>query len=76
MGLAMGRLGIKNIGTLVSGDLLKGILDADSLLCEDGLITRIGRGLDVSPADVVVDAQRTTVIPGLIDSHCHVVLGG
>jgi enamidase len=75
MGLAMGRLGIKNIGTLVSGDLLKGILDADSLLCEDGLITRIGRGLDVSPADVVVDAQRTTVIPGLIDSHCHVVLG-
>ncbi len=75
MGLAMGRLGIKNIGTLVSGDLLKGILDADSLLCEDGLITRIGRGLDVSPAEVVVDAQRTTVIPGLIDSHCHVVLG-
>jgi len=75
MGLAMGRLGIKNIGTLVSGDLLKGILDADSLLCEDGLITRIGRGLNVSPADVVVDAQRTTVIPGLIDSHCHVVLG-
>lgn len=75
MGLAMGRLGIKNIGTLVSGDLLKGILDADSLLCEDGLITRIGRGLDVSLADVVVDAQRTTVIPGLIDSHCHVVLG-
>ena len=71
----MGRLGIKNIGTLVSGDLLKGILDADSLLCEDGLITRIGRGLDVSPAEVVVDAQRTTVIPGLIDSHCHVVLG-
>lgn len=71
----MGRLGIKNIGTLVSGDLLKGILDADSLLCEDGLITRIGRGLDVSPADVVVDAKRTTVIPGLIDSHCHVVLG-
>ncbi|MFB3060039.1 MAG: amidohydrolase family protein [Candidatus Binatia bacterium] len=71
----MGRLGIKNIGTLVSGDLLKGILDADSLLCEDGLITRIGRGLDVATADVVVDAQRTTVIPGLIDSHCHVVLG-
>jgi len=24
---------------------------------------------------VVVDAQGTTVIPGLIDSHCHVVLG-
>lgn len=71
----MSTLGIKNIGTLVSGDLEQGILNADSLLCEEGLISRIGRGLDVSEADAVVDAQGTTVIPGLIDSHCHVVLG-
>jgi enamidase len=68
-------LAIKNIGTLVSGDLQTGILDADTILCEDGRIARIGRGLDVSGADVVVDAVGTTVIPGLIDSHCHVVLG-
>lgn len=68
-------LAIKNIGTLVSGDLQTGILAADSILCEDGRIARIGRGLDVSGADVVVDAVGTTVIPGLIDSHCHVVLG-
>ena len=71
----MGALAIKNIGTLVSGDLEKGILDADSILCDGGVITRIGKGLDLSKADVVVDAQGTTVIPGLIDSHCHVVLG-
>ncbi|MFQ5852972.1 MAG: amidohydrolase family protein [Candidatus Binatia bacterium] len=71
----MGRLWIKNIGTLVSGDLDKGILDADSLVCENGLICRIGRSLNVSHADVIIDAQGTTVIPGLIDSHCHVVLG-
>jgi enamidase len=71
----MSTLGIRNIGALVSGDLEQGLLDADSILCEDGIITRIGRGLDVSGADMVVDARGTTVIPGLIDSHCHVVLG-
>jgi enamidase len=71
----MSILAIKNIGTLVSGDLEIGILDADTILCSGGVISHIGKGLDVSKADVVVDAQGTTVIPGLIDSHCHVVLG-
>ena len=71
----MSILVIRNIGTLVSGDLETGILDADTILCNGGVILHIGKGLDVSKADVVVDAQGTTVIPGLIDSHCHVVLG-
>lgn len=71
----MGSIAIINIGNIVSGDLNRGLLDADSILCENGVITRIGRGLDQSKADVLVDAQGTTVIPGLIDSHCHVVLG-
>jgi enamidase len=71
----MSILAIRNIGTLVSGDLATGILDADTILCSGGVISHIGKGLDVSGADVVVDAQGTTVIPGLIDSHCHVVLG-
>ena len=71
----MSILAIRNIGTLVSGDLETGLLDADTILCSGGVISHIGKGLDVSKADVVVDAQGTTVIPGLIDSHCHVVLG-
>jgi enamidase len=71
----MSRLAIVNIGSLVSGDLEKGLLDADSVICEDGGIVQIGPGLDASNADVIVDAQGTTVMPGLIDSHCHVVLG-
>jgi len=71
----MSILVIRNIGTLVSGDLETGILDADTIFCNGGVISHIGKGLDVSKADVVVDAQGTTVIPGLIDSHCHVVLG-
>ena len=71
----MSTLAIRNIGTLVSGDLERGIIDADTILCSGGVISHIGKGPDVSKADVVVDAQGTTVIPGLIDSHCHVVLG-
>lgn len=71
----MATLAIVNVGTLVSGNLARGVLAADTVLCEDGKIARIGTGLDVSRADVVVDAHGTTVLPGLIDSHCHVVLG-
>lgn len=40
----------------------------------DGRITAIGT-IDRTGADVVVDCRGTTVMPGLIDSHCHVVLG-
>ncbi len=71
----MGTTAVVNIGTIVSGELKKGILDGDSILCKNGIIERIGRGLDVSAADMVIDARGTTVIPGLIDSHCHIVLG-
>jgi enamidase len=63
-----------NIGRLVSGDIARPLLDADSLLIEDGVITAVGRGLDAS-ADTVIDARATTVMPGLIDSHIHPVFG-
>ncbi len=51
----MTELAIVNIGVSVSGDLVKGILDADSVVCENGIISRIGHGLNCSNADVVVD---------------------
>jgi enamidase len=70
-----GSLAVVNIGTLVSGDLKTGVLKANSLICENGIIISIGDELDVSKANVVVDANNTTLIPGLIDSHCHIVLG-
>lgn len=71
----MSKTAIINIGTLVSGDLATGELDADSVIFENGKIVSLGFGLNVSNVDAVVDAHGTTVIPGLIDSHCHVVLG-
>ena len=71
---------IRNIGTLVSGDIARPVLDADSILLEDGRITAIGRGLDGSAGaggalDREIDAHGTTVLPGLIDSHAHPVFG-
>ena len=65
---------VRNIGLLVSGDLRRPVLDADSLVLRDGVIAAIGRGLD-EDADTIIDARGTTVMPGLIDSHVHPVFG-
>src|SRR5499427_16011 len=65
---------IKNIGAIVSGDIARPLLEADSMVVADGTIAAVGRGLDVD-ADTVIDARGSTVIPGLIDSHCHPVFG-
>lgn len=65
---------IKNIGTLISGDIEKPVLDADSILIDGGLIAEAGQNL-TGAADTVIDCQGATVAPGLFDTHCHVVLG-
>jgi len=71
------RLLIRNIGLLLSGDLDNPILDADTLLSVGGKIAAIGKEKDIDRegATTVVDAQGTTLAPGLIDSHVHPVAG-
>ena len=73
----MGKLVIKNIGTLVSGDISNPLLKADALLIEGRLIQAIGKekDLDMKGVDQVMDIGGMTLTPGLIDSHCHPVLG-
>lgn len=66
---------VVNIGTLLTGDLRQPSAQADALLIRDGVIDRLGTTADLRDADRVVDVQGATVGPGLIDSHCHVVLG-
>jgi len=68
---------IKNIGTLVSGDISNPILGADALLIEGGVIQAVGKekDLDTKEVDQVMDVGGMAVAPGLIDSHCHPVLG-
>ena len=71
------KLVIRNIGLLLSGALEKPILDADTIVAENGKISAIGRARDVDAegATTIVDASGTTVAPGLIDSHVHPVAG-
>ena len=65
---------ITGLGEVVSGDIAAPLLDADSILVEDGRITAVGRGID-EDADVVIDGKGATAFPGLIDSHVHPVFG-
>src|ERR1044072_4536231 len=71
------KLVIRNIGLLLSGALEQPILDADTIVAENGRSTAIGRAKDVDSegATTIVDANGTTVAPGLIDSHVHPVAG-
>src|SRR5450432_225577 len=71
------KLVIRNIGLLLSGALEKPILDADTIVAVNGKISAIGRAkdLDTEGATTIVDANGTTVAPGLIDSHVHPVFG-
>ncbi|HEV2609199.1 MAG TPA: amidohydrolase family protein [Noviherbaspirillum sp.] len=74
---ASGKVVIKHIGLLLSGDIDRPILDADTIVIHDGLITAVGKeaDCDTAQADVTIDARRTCVAPGLIDSHVHPVFG-
>src|SRR5438094_6599708 len=73
----MATLGLVNIGAVVTGVLEAPRGDAEAILVEGGRIAAVGAAsrTGAAGADVVVDCLGTTVIPGLIDSHCHVVLG-
>jgi enamidase len=71
------KLVIRNLGLLLSGDLRKPILDADAVVAKDGRISAIGkeRDLDCANATTIIDANGTALVPGLIDSHVHPVIG-
>ncbi len=71
------KLVIRNIGLLLSGDLEKPIIEADTVLVKDGRISAIGKEkeLDCESATGIIDANGTALVPGLIDSHVHPVAG-
>ena len=72
-----GKLVIKNIGLLVSGDIARPILDADTVVAIDGLINQVGKAkdCDITQPRTLIDAKGTCLCPGLIDSHVHPVFG-
>lgn len=69
---------LRNLGQVVTGDVLHPLAVGDEILIEDGRIAAIGRDLSAGAggdADQVIDGNGTTAIPGLIDSHAHPVFG-
>ncbi len=72
-----GKVVIRHIGLLLSGDIDRPVLDADTIVAHDGLITAVGfeADCDISAPTTLIDARGTCVAPGLIDSHVHPVFG-
>jgi len=73
----MSKVLLKNIGTIVSGDIKNPIIKGDCIFIEDCKISQIGdfETLTRKDADRIIDCNGTTITPGLIDSHCHSILG-
>ena len=71
------RVAIVNIGQIVTGDWRNPFAAGDTILCEGERIVRVGTAssAEVEAADVIIDADGMTAIPGLIDSHVHITFG-
>jgi enamidase len=71
------RTAIVNIGTIVSGDYTSPFNKGDTIVMANGKIESVGTAAAkaVESCDVVIDANGTTAIPGLIDSHVHITFG-
>src|SRR6476659_1248463 len=71
------RVAVINIGTIVSGDLVEPFVAGDTIVTDGDRIEAVGTASasEVEACDVVIDAGRTTAIPGLIDSHVHITFG-
>jgi len=68
----MPSLRITGLGGLVSGRIGVAAAPVESVLIEDGVIAALDTG---GEADRELDAGGAIAIPGLIDSHAHVVFG-
>ena len=71
------KTAIVNIATIVTGDWRKPFAKGDSILMDKGRIKKVGTlsAKEINACDVVVDANRTTACPGLIDSQVHITFG-
>jgi enamidase len=71
------RIAIVNIGSIVSGDLDQPLVAGDTIITEGDRIVSVGTApaSAVEACELVIDADRTTAIPGLIDSHVHITFG-
>ena len=68
---------VTNIGTIVSGNINEPVLQADTIVINNGKIEAVGNKEIISKYQEcrIIDAGGMTVMPGLIDSHVHPVIG-
>jgi enamidase len=68
---------VRNIGTIVSGDIDSPIAEGDTIVARDGMISFVGSAAQADTAGITteIDAAGATVIPGLCDNHVHPVVG-
>ena len=71
------KIAITNLGEIVSGQWRSPLVQGDTILTDGGKIALVGTAsaAAVESADVVIDADGMTAIPGLIDSHVHITFG-
>jgi 5-methylthioadenosine/S-adenosylhomocysteine deaminase len=60
-------------GQIVTMNSKRQVLDGADIRFRDGFIVEIGKDLKADPRDQVVDASDCFVIPGLIQTHTHLV---
>ncbi|MEE9184160.1 MAG: amidohydrolase family protein [Acidimicrobiia bacterium] len=73
----MSDLVVRNIGTIVSGDIDSPIAEGDTIVVRDGMISFVGSAAQADTAGITIEigAAGATVIPGLCDNHVHPVVG-
>jgi enamidase len=71
------KVAVVNLGRIVSGDWHNPFAAGDTILMEGDRIASVGSAAAaaVENADVLIDADGMTAIPGLIDSHVHITFG-
>ena len=71
------KVAITNLGQIVTGNWREPFASGDTIIIDDERIASVGTAPAdaVSKADVVIDADGMTAIPGLIDSHVHITFG-
>src|SRR4030067_2476747 len=69
----MSSLALFNVGRIISGDLDRGLIEAETVLIEDGVFTKIGSRaeIDAAAAGGRIDGKGRTLGPRLIDNTVH-----